>query len=57
MYFSSVVRVVYKNLEGHVCKPVTYEEELSRLRHGGYPFTGKAASTSIVEEFASVLSF
>jgi hypothetical protein len=48
MYFSSVVRVVCKDLEGHICKPVTYEEELSRLWHGGYPFTGRAASTSIV---------
>jgi hypothetical protein len=30
---------------------------LSILWHGGCLFTGKAASTSIVEEFASVLSF
>jgi hypothetical protein len=57
MYFSSVVRVVCKNLEGNVCKPVTYKEELSRVWHRCYPFTEKAASTSIVEEFASVLSF
>jgi len=57
LYLSSVVRVVFKNLKGHICKPVIYEEELSRLWHGDYPFTGKAASTSIVEEFASVLSF
>jgi hypothetical protein len=37
--------------------PVTYKEELSRLWHGGYPFTAKAASTSVVEEFHSVLSY
>jgi hypothetical protein len=37
--------------------PVTDKEEFSRLWHGGCPFTAKAASTPIVEEFTSVLSY